>query len=368
MRAQSWILIIIALGCGLVASIGISQVMDRGETGEGVAIEMEDIFVAIVDIPIGDPITSQMIKLDKWPKDKIPEGVITKLEDVEKRRPRSRIYKGEPILATKLIGADEKGPELPAGYRAVAIKVTPEDIIGGLVKPGDRVDLLVFLEKGVGSNNNSGNETQNAMIKTFLRDVRIFAIDASFERDQGKEGKAVQAKTITLEVKPQDGEKIMLAQHIGKIRLVLRGSNDIKGEDENDDGTDLGDLTQTKTNRGNSAPVVAAPLGPSPAAVDPTALLDILKSSTQTVADPTKPAAAIVEEKPPMRTVVLSGPAMDVYEMRPGQMASLVYSTPNLAVAGQRPAGVPAPLTHDNPGSNGDQPAPPQPEGKPARE
>ena len=57
MRAQSWILIIIALGCGLVASIGISQVMDNRGGETEAEVEMESIFVALTNISVGDPIT-----------------------------------------------------------------------------------------------------------------------------------------------------------------------------------------------------------------------------------------------------------------------------------------------------------------------
>ena len=48
MRMKSLILIFIALGCGLVASIGISQVMDRG--GSGGSLEMEQILVALAEL------------------------------------------------------------------------------------------------------------------------------------------------------------------------------------------------------------------------------------------------------------------------------------------------------------------------------
>ena len=72
MRMKSLILIFIALGCGLVASIGISQVMNRG--GGGGSMEMEQILVALTDIDIGTKLDAQNVKLEDWPKAKIPEG------------------------------------------------------------------------------------------------------------------------------------------------------------------------------------------------------------------------------------------------------------------------------------------------------
>ena len=62
MRMKSLILIFIALGCGLVASIGISQVMDRG--GSGGSLEVEQILVALNDIDIGSKLDAANVKLE----------------------------------------------------------------------------------------------------------------------------------------------------------------------------------------------------------------------------------------------------------------------------------------------------------------
>ena len=82
MRPKSLILLALALGCGLVASIGISQVMDRNR-GAQVSIETSPIYVALHNINLGDPIDSTMVSLQEWPTDKIPPGAIAQLEDLE---------------------------------------------------------------------------------------------------------------------------------------------------------------------------------------------------------------------------------------------------------------------------------------------
>ena len=73
MRPKSMILILIALGCGLVASVGISKVMEDGKSNR-TSTETVQIYVAMADIPLGETLTPQMLKLEEWPKDKIPEG------------------------------------------------------------------------------------------------------------------------------------------------------------------------------------------------------------------------------------------------------------------------------------------------------
>ena len=107
MRPKSLLLLALALGCGLVASIGISQVMDRNSNRQA-KLETVPIYVALHNINLGDPIDAEMLSLQEWPKDKVPRGAISKLEDLEGRRPRTAIIEGEPILEGKLLAA---GPD-----------------------------------------------------------------------------------------------------------------------------------------------------------------------------------------------------------------------------------------------------------------
>jgi pilus assembly protein CpaB len=129
MRAKSMILIVIALGCGLVASIGISQVMDRrGNSTSEAKVETAKIFVTQTDVLLNEVITAQMIKLEDWPKDKVPEGAISKLEEVVGQRPKVRLYPGEPILKAKFVAGDTPTELIPAGFRVVPVKVSTDSI------------------------------------------------------------------------------------------------------------------------------------------------------------------------------------------------------------------------------------------------
>src|ERR1700743_2337830 len=104
MRPKSIILLTLALGCGLIASIGINQVMaHRREAPAPVLGETTPVFVAIAEIGVGDPLTPQALKVEPWPKEKVPAGALGSLEDVEGRRSRSKFYPGEPILEAKLL-------------------------------------------------------------------------------------------------------------------------------------------------------------------------------------------------------------------------------------------------------------------------
>src|SRR5690349_4065300 len=106
MRPKSLLLLALALGCGLVASIGISQVMDRNNNSHA-KLEMVPIYVAVHNINLGDPIDAKSVSLEDWPKEKVPHGAISTLEELQGRRPRTAIFQGEPILDGKLLNKGE---------------------------------------------------------------------------------------------------------------------------------------------------------------------------------------------------------------------------------------------------------------------
>ena len=224
MKAKSLVLLVLALGCGLVASIGITQVMAKRNrdtatpTGESSAI-----FVAMNDIPMGDPITAQVIKLEDWPKDKVPAGALSRIEDVEGRRPRGKIYAGSPIMENQLLSkgaSDTATGRIPKGFRVVPVKVDAVSGAGGLVMPSDRVDVLVHLQR------NPSRGILETKTVTILQDIMVFAVGKVFDLEETEGDKSITAKTVSLLVTPEQAETVMLASELGKIRLIMRGSDD----------------------------------------------------------------------------------------------------------------------------------------------
>ena len=258
MRPKSVVLIVIAMGCGLIASIGISQVIERrGQSSTG-SIETSEIFVTLVDIPIGEPLTAQMIKLEAWPMDKLPEGAITTLDDIEGRRPKQPLFAGEPVLYRKLIdqnglgGASEK---IPKGYRVMSVRVTMDSAASGLILPGDRVDVLVYLREGKG--------VPAPITRTILTDATVFAVNEHINREVEDDGGAIQAKTVSLLLKPDQVERLMLATELGKLRLSLRRADDATETVSN--GASLEDLhlTASAQDGGGEEPTIPVTQDPS---------------------------------------------------------------------------------------------------------
>jgi pilus assembly protein CpaB len=228
MRPKPLILIGVAAVCGLVASIGVSEaIKGRGEKAES-ELETTKIYVALTQLDIGEPITPQMVKLEPWPTNLVPEDALTKLDEVEKKRPRQPIFPGEPIVTAKLIQGN-RDHEIPEGYRVVSVKVDMSTAVSNLLAPGDRVDVLVFLKKSA--------EIKNTTTRTLLRNVKVFAVNERVDREM-EEMKAdtIQAKTVSLLVTPKDVEKVMLAAQLGELQLSMRGAGDNSDPEGIDDG------------------------------------------------------------------------------------------------------------------------------------
>jgi pilus assembly protein CpaB len=211
----------VALGCGLVASIGITQVMARRGASQP-ARDTTAIFVAQEDIPMGDPISPQLLQLEDWPKDKIPPTALAKLEDIENRRPKSIIFKGSPILDNQLWpkgnSAGGAQPYIPKGYNVVAVKVDDVTALGGILRPGDRVNVLVYMQS------DPTHGIPRTEVRTILQDVKVFGINEVFEPDAaGGDKKLSNARTVELLLTPRQSQAATLASELGKIRFTLRG-------------------------------------------------------------------------------------------------------------------------------------------------
>ena len=146
-----------------------------------------------------------MLSLQEWPKDKVPHGAISTLEELQGRRPRTAIIEGEPILEGKLLAQGQIADPIRSitkGMRLYTIKVDAEKSAAGLLGPGDRVDVQLFVRK----DQRTGVET--AKSKIILQNVRVFAVDQTVQRSaDGGEERSV-AKTISLLLKPEQASKL----------------------------------------------------------------------------------------------------------------------------------------------------------------
>jgi pilus assembly protein CpaB len=262
----------------------------------------QGIYVADSDIGLGEPLTPQNVKLAEWPKDKVPQGAITRAEDVDGRRTRTRLVAGEPILEGKLWtkGARDEGaaPLIPPGYRPVTVKVDLVSGGGSLILPGNRVDVMMHVVK------DPGHDIPETITRTILQDVKVFAVNDVTGMEEGKDGagKSIVARTISLLVTPEQAAKVTLASQLGTIQLVMRNPGDNKMiEDINARPGDLFGNTNTGGGREKEEAASSSPEKGK-------GLLDML-SAMKNKPHPALPRA-VVSQRPTWSMRVLKGGAV----------------------------------------------------------
>ncbi len=154
----------------------------------------------------------------------LPRGVILKRQDAVGRGVTSDIYRGEPILESRLAPVGSGGglaATIPQGMRACAVKV--DDVVGvaGFVTPGMRVDVLIS-----GNPPGAANAAQGPKVKTLLQNIQVLSAGTDIQKDAA--GKPQQVQVVNLMVTPDQAEALSLASSQTHIQLVLRNPLDTK--------------------------------------------------------------------------------------------------------------------------------------------
>ena len=77
MKSKSLILLVLSIGFGIVAAIGISQVMKNQAIAEPVETPRGPVLLASADLGLHEKLTEENVKLENWPTDTIPENAVT---------------------------------------------------------------------------------------------------------------------------------------------------------------------------------------------------------------------------------------------------------------------------------------------------
>lgn len=190
-------------------------------------IETQKILVSDITIERGDLLTDEAFRVVDWPAAHIPDGAITEISAILNQQggypyALGVMVPGEPLLSAKLSHSavrDTLAAIIEPGFRAVSVEVSDASGVAGFVLPDHRVDVNVFSER----RNPSTGETIHE-VKTLLEDVRVLAIDQSFQ--ENLEG-AAPARTVTLQVTPEQSKKLGLAGQTSEIGLVLRPEDEV---------------------------------------------------------------------------------------------------------------------------------------------
>jgi pilus assembly protein CpaB len=216
-RWRAAIPIVLALLVAVVGSFLIYKWMKKQTAPKKVA-EVKTIQVAIADVelPLGTKLKSEMMKTAPFLEETLPQGYFLTPEQAVGRIVVSPIKRSELVLESRLAPSDVKRGGMAAilkpGKRAVSIAGNKVLGLSGLINPGDRVDILLTTKVDP--------ESEKTVNKTVFENVLVLATGSQLDRNP--EGKPSPTDNYTLEVTPEQGEKLILAASQGSIHFALR--------------------------------------------------------------------------------------------------------------------------------------------------
>lgn len=136
---------------------------------------------------------------------------------------RHSLAMGDLVRADDIVRPGDHGflaAVLGAGMRAVTVSVDAVSGTAGLIWPGDRVDLILLQSR----NDSSLPAGKRVGAETVLSNVRVIAIDQNLVRGTAPESNP-GSRTATLEVSPEQAERVSVAAHIGTLSLTVRSAD-----------------------------------------------------------------------------------------------------------------------------------------------
>ncbi|NCW84825.1 MAG: Flp pilus assembly protein CpaB, partial [Oxalobacteraceae bacterium] len=214
---RPWIMMSVALIAGLMAVLLASRWLDA-KSGSG----MTKVAVVSTDISLGQRLTPELVQLVDWPSRSVPPGAFQQIDTLDGRVLKTNMLRGEPVLQAKLAPIGTQGglsAVIGEGKRAITVRVN--DVIGvaGFALPGNYVDIIVNTQR----DSNEATARDKSISKIVLERILVLAVAQEVGRDDTKP-RVVNA--VTLEVTPQQAEKIDLARSVGTLSLVLRNQID----------------------------------------------------------------------------------------------------------------------------------------------
>ena len=211
--------LVLAVGVAFVTRMVIQTKGSGAVVVQGNNLQTTPVLVANVNLPVGSTLTKEKTKWQDWPENSI-DGYHVTHQKVKNAAlfgsiVRYPITKGEPIKSANLLIVGEKSvlsAVVHPGMRAFTIALDRKTNISGWVSPGDVVDVIVASRQ-----KNSG---RTYLGKTVVNKVLVLAVDSALQATDDKRGEK-QPQTITLEVTPEQSERLAAALQEGKPVISL---------------------------------------------------------------------------------------------------------------------------------------------------
>jgi pilus assembly protein CpaB len=218
-RVRIFMVLLVALLAGGGLAAGTYNYLQNVPV-KTVTVPTRSVVVANADLSLGHELKTENLTSIEWPAESVPEGTFAAPGEIVGRGLIVPVVRNEPILQNKLAPKEAGSglpPIIPAGMRAVSVRVNEVVGVAGYVLPGSFVDVVA-----------TGNPTtrpEDVTSKVVLTNVQVITAGTRLEQDD-KDGKPMQVSVVTLLVTPEQSERLTLASSEGKIQLALRNPLD----------------------------------------------------------------------------------------------------------------------------------------------
>jgi pilus assembly protein CpaB len=225
MRNKRFFVVLVgALAFGLLAAVSVSRYLSNAQA---LTKDMRGVAVAKVAIPVGTKIIPEQVMMVQFPKESTPDGTFENVDKLTGRVAVVNIAAREPITDARLAPEGTAGglsAVIPEGYRAMTVKV--DDVVGisGFIMPGTLVDVVVVITPEDAANG------RGPISKIVLQNIKVLANGQNIDKPENQRD-ANSVKAVTLQVTPEQAEKLALASSEGRLQLVMRNSID-QGDEE----------------------------------------------------------------------------------------------------------------------------------------
>ncbi len=195
-----------AVICGLVGVMLVTRYLSNVQA---FTKDLGNVVVAKAEIPLGEKITAEQLAFAQIPNGAVPEGAFRKLDEVVGRVAITPIGLRETITNMKLA---------PEG--AMTVKV--DDVVGvsGFIMPGSFVDVVAIVVPLA-----QAGATNGPISKIVLQNIKVLASGTKIDSPENQRQPS-DVKAVTLQVTPEQAEKLVLATNEGRLQLVMRNYSD----------------------------------------------------------------------------------------------------------------------------------------------
>jgi pilus assembly protein CpaB len=211
--------VVLAVALGLGAAFLMFLVLSSARSGRSRGLV--PVVVASSDLTYGTKLEQSQLRVVNFPKESVPEGTYSSIDSVVGNTTKIFLAAREPVLRSKL-STQGGGLSLRVSQtmRASSVDVRLASSVSGFIVPGDRVDVLVTIDRS-----GSGGGLNEAVTRTILQNIEVLAAGPKTEQ-KDKQDKPADMQTVTLLVDPEGAERLALGMHEGKVHLTLRNPED----------------------------------------------------------------------------------------------------------------------------------------------